>query len=289
MDYNPYTSGYNFSDLLQSQQTGFGSSEVPGFGTQQNPDCNLGTESLVERRERKKWTISDDILFITSWLNTRKDPVMGNEQRSGAFWNRIAAYFEASQSAECERREPMHCKHRWQKINEAVCKFSGSYEAATREKTSGQNETDVLKKAHEIYYNNHKKKFNLEHAWRELRYDHKWCSLSSSRDVGSSKKRKFDDGTQSETSQATESKTSESDEGTTRPPGVKAAKARGKKPQGKDVEEYQKMWNIRQQDVANKEKLYKMSLLDNLVAKKETLSETEEGLKNKLIEELFSV
>lgn len=49
------------------------------------------------------------------------------------------------------------------------------------------------------------------------------------------------------------------------------------------------MWNIRQQDVANKEKLYKMSLLDNLVAKKETLSETEEGLKNKLIEELFSV
>ncbi|KAF3505689.1 hypothetical protein F2Q69_00007709 [Brassica cretica] len=111
MDYNPYTSGYNFSDLLQSQ-TGFGSSEAPGFGTQQNPDCNL------------------------------------------------------------------------------------------------------------------------------------------------------------ETSQATESKTSECDEGNTRPLGVKAAKARGKKPQGKDVEDYQKMWNIRQQDVANKEKLYNMSLLDNLVAKK---------------------
>ncbi|XP_013624663.1 PREDICTED: glutathione S-transferase T3-like [Brassica oleracea var. oleracea] len=187
MDYNPYTSGYNFSDLLQSQ-TGFGSSEAPGFGTQQNPDCNLGAETPVERRECKKWTSSDDILLITSWLNTSKDPVTGNEQRSGAFWNRIAAYFEASQSAECERREPMHCKHQWQKNNEAVCKFSGSFEAETREKTSGQNETDVLKKAHEIYYNNHKKKFNLEHAWRELRYDQKWCSLSSSRDVGSSKR-----------------------------------------------------------------------------------------------------
>lgn len=170
-----------------------------------------------------------------------------------------------------------------------MCKFSGSYEAATREKTSGQNETDVLKKAHEIYYNNHTKKFNLEHEWRELRYDHKWCSLSSSRDVGSSKKRKFDDGTQSETSQATESKTSESDEGTTRPPGVKAAKARGKKPQGKDVEEYQKCGTLGSRTWPTKKSCTRCLCLTILLQKKETLSETEEGLKNKLIEKLFSV
>lgn len=280
MDYNPLLSGYKFADLLQSQQTFSGYSEVPGFGTQQNPDCTVN-------KTRKKWTIADDILLISAWLNTSKDAVTGNEQRSGAFWHRIAAYFEGSQkSVEGERIEPMQCKHRWQKINEGVGKFSGSYEAATREKTSGQNETDVLNKAHEIYMNNYKKKFNLEHAWRELRYDQKWCSLSCSRDVGSSKKRKYNDGTQSSSSQATEP--SECDEGTTRPPGVKAAKARGKKPQGKNLDEYQKMFLIRQQDVANKEKLYKMSLLDNLVAK-ETLSETEEGLKLKLIEELFSI
>jgi len=130
MDY-PYTSGSNFVDLLQSQQNVFGSS-------------NLGVESPVERRERRKWTPSDDILLISSWLNTSKDPVVGNEQRSGAFWSRVAAYFAASQKGGgCERRDPMHCKQRWQKINDSVCKFCGSYEAATREKTSGQNETDV--------------------------------------------------------------------------------------------------------------------------------------------------
>ncbi|KAF3498156.1 hypothetical protein DY000_02053974 [Brassica cretica] len=61
MDYNPYTRGYNFSDLLQSQ-TGFGSSEAPGFGTQQNPDCNLGAETPVAsnahalRASCYKWT-----------------------------------------------------------------------------------------------------------------------------------------------------------------------------------------------------------------------------------------
>ncbi|KAJ4867429.1 hypothetical protein Rs2_00913 [Raphanus sativus] len=91
-----------------------------------------------------------------------------------------------------------------------------------------------------------------------------------------------------ETSQATESKTSECH---TRPPGVKAAKAakaRGKKPEGKDLDGYQKMWSIRKEDMAMKEKLYKMSLLDNLIAKKDTLSESEEGLKDKLIAELYS-
>ena len=147
MDY-PYTSGSNFVDLLQSQQNVFGSSNLgvksPVFGTQQSLDRNLGVESLVERRERRKWTPSDDILLISSWLNTSKDPVVGNEQRSGAFWSRVAAYFAASQKGGgCERRDPMHCKQRWQKINDSVCKFCGSYEAATREKTSGQNETDV--------------------------------------------------------------------------------------------------------------------------------------------------
>ena len=182
----------------------------------------------------------------------------------------------------------MHCKQQWHKINDSVCKFCGWYEAATREKTSGQNETDVLKKAHEIFYNNHKKKFNLEHAWMELRNDQKWCDLSSSKQDGSSKKRKLDDGTQSSTSHATESKYSEADEGTNRPPGVKA---RGKKMtvEGKGMSEFQTMWSIKQQDLAMKEMLSKMSLLDSLIAKKEPLSECEEALKTKLINDLLSV
>ncbi|XP_013704714.2 glutathione S-transferase T3-like [Brassica napus] len=138
MDFNPYRSRSNFVDLLQSQQSVFGSSEVPIFGTQQTVDSNLGPESVVERRGRRKWTPSDDILLISSWLNTSKDAVVGNEQRSGAFWSRIASYFAASQKvAGCEPREALHCKTRWQKINDLVCKFCGSYEAAIRDKTSG--------------------------------------------------------------------------------------------------------------------------------------------------------
>lgn len=90
------------------------------------------------------------------------------------------SYFGANPKlAGCEKRESMHSKQRWHKINDLVCKFCGAYESAAREKTSGHNDNDILKQAHEIFYNNYKKKFTLEHAWKELRNDQKWCDLSS--------------------------------------------------------------------------------------------------------------
>ena len=67
---------------------------------------------------------------------------------------------------------------------------SGAYKAASREKTSGQNENDVLKLAHQIFYTNHKKKFLPKHAWKELRNDKKWYEASSAKNEGSSKKKK---------------------------------------------------------------------------------------------------
>ncbi|KAF8050360.1 hypothetical protein N665_0770s0007 [Sinapis alba] len=268
MDFNPFTTSSNFVGLLNSQQSiSFGSSQVP------TPSDDGG-----ERRERRKWTPSDDILLISSWLNTSKDPVVGNEQRSGAFWNRIAAYYAASQKVPgCEGREPGHCKQRWHRINDLVCKFCGSYEAATREKSSGCNENDVLKKAHEIFFSNYNKKFTLEHAWKELRNDQKWSEQSSGKE--NSNKRKGDDCGETSNSQG-EPK---------RPAGVKAAKASGKKTieEDKTLREFESMWVIKQQDLAAKEKLSKMSLLDSLLAKKEPLAEYEEALKKKLISDIM--
>uniref|UniRef100_A0A0D3D7H9 Myb-like domain-containing protein n=1 Tax=Brassica oleracea var. oleracea TaxID=109376 RepID=A0A0D3D7H9_BRAOL len=203
MDSNPYRQNPNFVGLLNSQQDiAFGSyedsvelssSQVPFLPTQGTADSNFVGNTPPDCKERRKWTPSDDMLLISSWLNTSKEAV----------------------------REGNNCKHRWHKINEQVCKFCGAYEDATRERSSGQNENDVVKRAHEIFYNNHKKRFLLEHAWNELRNDQKWCELSSSKNAESSKKRKGDeDGADCSSSQPTE---------TMRLEGVKAAKAHGKK------------------------------------------------------------
>ncbi|KAF2566156.1 hypothetical protein F2Q68_00024314 [Brassica cretica] len=151
---------------------------------------SLGMDDVGERRERRTWTPTDDILLISSWLNSSKDPVVSNEQKSGTFWKRVAAYFSASPKvAGCEER-------------------------------SAKTVSSVGTRAHEIFHNNHKKKFTLELAWKEFRNDQKWCEVSSAKNDGSSKKRKCEDGADSSASQPSETK---------RPAGVKASKARGKK------------------------------------------------------------
>ncbi|XP_022568809.1 uncharacterized protein LOC111211804 [Brassica napus] len=236
MDSYPYNShNSNFVDLLNSQQEivfGLGqesgevsSSQVPLFGE----------ASRGERKERRTWTPTDDVVLISSWLNTSKDPVVGNEQKSGAFWKRITAYYAASpKMAGSEHREPSHCKQRWHKINDLAGKFCGAYEAAQREKSSGQNEND--------------------------------CD------------------------EAAQSSTSEADHATTRPPGVYAAKGIGKqntKTEGKSVAAFESMWTMKKEDMAMKERLTKMKLLDSLIAKPEPLADYEEELKKKLITDLL--
>lgn len=72
-------------------------------------------------------------MLISAWLNTSKDPLVGNEQKAIAFCKRIAAYFVASPNlAGLQKREPKQCKQMWGTINEGVCKFVGCYEAAMK-------------------------------------------------------------------------------------------------------------------------------------------------------------
>ena len=90
MDSNPYLNVI-FVDLLQSQQNsgiGLESSLIPLFGTQGTEASNFEQDTPVERKERRSWMPTDDVVLISSWLNTSKDVVVRNEQTSVAFWKR---------------------------------------------------------------------------------------------------------------------------------------------------------------------------------------------------------
>ncbi|XP_024006682.1 glutathione S-transferase T3-like [Eutrema salsugineum] len=157
------------------------SSQVPNFSTQQTKDRSVPAE---DRTTRRKWHPTEDVVLISAWLNTSKDPVVGNDQRAGAFWSRITNLFNSSpELADFQNRTLSHCKQRWQRINDQTCKFVGSYEAALKEQSSGQNVNDVMKNAHQIFLNDHGFKYALEHAWRELRHDQKWSSSSAVKDA----------------------------------------------------------------------------------------------------------
>ncbi|KAG7625135.1 No apical meristem-associated C-terminal domain, partial [Arabidopsis thaliana x Arabidopsis arenosa] len=256
------------------------------------------------KRERMKWSAKEDMVLVSAWLNTSKDAVIGNEQKANTFWSRIAAYYDASpQLNGLRKRMQGNIKQRWAKINDGVCKFVGSYEAASREKSSGQNDNDVISLAHEIFNNDYGYKFPLEHAWRVLRHDQKWCSQASVM----SKRRKCDKAAQPSTSQPPSHGV---EEAMSRPIGVKAAKAKAKKTvtktttvedKGNAMLEIQSIWEIKQkdwelrqkdreqekEDFEKKDRLSKTTLLESLIAKKEPLTDNEVTLKNKLIDFLL--
>uniref|UniRef100_A0A0D3BD23 Myb-like domain-containing protein n=1 Tax=Brassica oleracea var. oleracea TaxID=109376 RepID=A0A0D3BD23_BRAOL len=191
----------------------FDSAETPLFSTQSLQESSV--------KERRKWYVKEDLILIGVWLNTSKDSIVGNEQKGVAFWKRIVEYYNSSPLlVGTVPRELGQCKQRWARINDLVCKFAGCYDTTLREQRSGQNDNDVMKVALDIFNSDQNMKFNLEHAWRELRHDVKWCSTYLEKD---NDKRKTADTPVAEPED--------------RPTWVKAAKAAGKKKKtGKDEE-----------------------------------------------------
>ena len=154
-----------------------------------------------------------------------------------------------------------------------VCKFVGSFEAALREQRSGQNDDDVMKAALDIFYNDYSIKFTLEHAWRELRHDKKWCSTFLAKDNVKDKRK-----------QALEVDGEEAvGAGEARPIGVKAAKASIKRKKSGREEELEKIHGIMEM----KDKISKRKVLEHLFSKTDQLSEMETSLKLKLMSEML--
>uniref|UniRef100_A0A0D3E2B9 No apical meristem-associated C-terminal domain-containing protein n=1 Tax=Brassica oleracea var. oleracea TaxID=109376 RepID=A0A0D3E2B9_BRAOL len=165
-------------------------------------------------------------------------------------------------------REWGQCKQRWGRVNAEVCRFVGSHETALKEQASGQSENDVMKTAHDIYFNDYNLKFTLEHCWRELRFDQKWRSHSQPKE-----KRK---------EAGAEAVPEEEEE--VRPPGVKASKAAKRKKPNEAA--YDHIHSI----LAEKNTISRQKILDRLLAKNiDTLSDNEVALKNKLSLKCFDV
>ena len=101
--------------------------------------------------------------------------------------------------------------------------------------------------AHEIFYYDYNMKFNLEHPWCVLRYEHKWLSLNTPKASGSAKRKTGEKVSQSSSTNVGDHEI--------RPEGIKAAKTRRNNAQGKALADYKSIWEIKKEDLAMKEKL----------------------------------
>uniref|UniRef100_A0A0D3BP38 No apical meristem-associated C-terminal domain-containing protein n=1 Tax=Brassica oleracea var. oleracea TaxID=109376 RepID=A0A0D3BP38_BRAOL len=138
---------------------------------------------------------------------------------------------------------------RWARINEQVSKFVGCYDAALREQRSGQNDDDVMKAALDLFFNNNEYKFTLDHCWRELRHDQKWCSMFQGKDSGKEKRKVVDVDREEEAVGEPEG----------RPLGLKAAKAALKKKKSGREHELSKLQSVKAEVVTGALKLGKVT------------------------------
>ncbi|KAG7561507.1 hypothetical protein ISN45_Aa05g029150 [Arabidopsis thaliana x Arabidopsis arenosa] len=115
-------------------------------------------------------------------------------------------------------------------------------------------------------------------------------SEKTSKGTESSKRTKRDQG--GAYSSSSKKTSSVEEEASPRPPGVKTYKGKAKMRVPSEESEasslfiFERMWEIKEKDLAWKERLSKQRLVDSLIAKTE-LSELELNLKNKLIAEML--
>ncbi|CAA7027264.1 unnamed protein product [Microthlaspi erraticum] len=268
--------------------------QSPEPGTPLTPDDEPEhvAEAGSSREARTRWTVPEDKALISAWLNTSKDAVTATDQKGVAFWKRVTTYY-----AECEAvknmapRKSNNCKQRWQKINEGCQRFCGCFEEAGRQATSGQSDDDVYQMAYKFFFQDQKSNFLLEHAWRALRNEQKWCELTKGKGKGHGKR------AQPHTSAEGNPMEDEVEE---RPMGVKLAKAaklkgtnktvpRTKEEREASLKNLQTVAAIREKQFENKNKLANKQLLDTLLGKTEPLTEIENALKNALITRIYSL
>jgi len=84
----------------------------------------LNVHSVKKSQRSKNFSPEEDCLLISTWLNTNKDPITGDEQQTKQFWTRVHACF-VENGGNLNNRSQIGISSRWQEINREVGKFVG--------------------------------------------------------------------------------------------------------------------------------------------------------------------
>ncbi|XP_038701888.1 uncharacterized protein LOC119998622 [Tripterygium wilfordii] len=137
--------GSSTDDPLFTQDYGDVNEYSPNVPQVTNTPSN--TSSIARKNQRgSNFAIDDDMMLISAYLNICLDPVIGNQQKLGAYWERIEKYFNENKESENIFRTKGSLQHRWDKIQREVNKFCGHYAKIEGRQQSGYTDQDKLTK-----------------------------------------------------------------------------------------------------------------------------------------------
>ena len=161
---------------------------------------------LKKESRTKNFTEKEDIMLCSAWGNVGMDPVVGSNQSTATYWQRIYDYYHEHKDFPSDRNQ-RSLTARWQSIREHVTKYSGCLAQVERRNQSGTNLEDKVcfqpsyyytiqffnftninyhlfaqrAEAGMLYHSNEKKKFMYMHCYIALHHHPKWKSSFSSK------------------------------------------------------------------------------------------------------------
>ncbi|XP_062179442.1 glutathione S-transferase T2-like [Phragmites australis] len=176
MEYADFLRGDNdaitWDDVVPLTQEGLSSTQPPAPVVQSQ---DAPTEFATASGRGQSYSMKEDLLLVSSWLNISMDPVVGSNQSLGAFWQRIESYFHDNKDFPSTRNKKS-LQGRWTFINGMVQKFYGHYARAMHARRSGTTEGETIVEACKMFQAVEHKEFTLLPCWRELRHHPKWQS-----------------------------------------------------------------------------------------------------------------
>jgi hypothetical protein len=130
-----------WDDVVPLTQEGLSGSQAPAPVVQSE---DAPTEVAAAGGRGQSYSMKEDLLLVSTWLNVSMEPVVGSNQSLGAFWHRIESYFHDNKDFPSTRNKKS-LQGRWAFINGMVQKFCGHYARAMRSRRSGTTEGETVR------------------------------------------------------------------------------------------------------------------------------------------------
>ncbi|XP_074561140.1 glutathione S-transferase T3-like [Curcuma longa] len=179
-------------------------------------------------RKRSSWTKVEDEVLARSFVTISDDPIISNEQKTDAFWERVASYYNENHPSGSNTRSANVIRSHWHNtIQKKVYRFNVNYNSVYSSYRSGHSDEDILRFAYEKYQSkNNGVTFNLEHVWRIVKDRPMFTPQSADHFVATKKTRTSELGASNTSS--IQDVSIDLDDEDTRPMGQKAAKRKRK-------------------------------------------------------------
>ncbi|XP_050259048.1 uncharacterized protein LOC126704052 [Quercus robur] len=152
------------------------------LGTSQNTPMSVSDSppqvenaSSIKGKWGSNFSVEEDQLLVSTWLNTSVDGIHSNEQTQNTFHQKVWEYFTQYNTFGTIRTAiSLIC--RWGTISEKTNKFSGCMAKVNAHHQSGITEQDKITNAKALYKETFKKPFLLKHCWLMLKDQPKFAN-----------------------------------------------------------------------------------------------------------------